>query len=48
MRKAIADGRAARRGGQDRRPQASAGNWALFDDYNERNATAAYAELEWE
>ncbi len=23
-------------------------NWALFDDYNERNATAAYAELEWE
>ncbi len=24
------------------------GNWALFDDYNERNATAAYAELEWE
>jgi quinoprotein relay system zinc metallohydrolase 2 len=25
-----------------------AGNWALFDAYNERNATAAYAELEWE
>jgi len=23
-------------------------NWALFEDYNERNATAAYAELEWE
>uniref|UniRef100_UPI0035A9224E quinoprotein relay system zinc metallohydrolase 2 n=1 Tax=Mesorhizobium sp. LHD-90 TaxID=3071414 RepID=UPI0035A9224E len=23
-------------------------NWALFDDYNGRNATAAYAELEWE
>jgi quinoprotein relay system zinc metallohydrolase 2 len=23
-------------------------NWSLFDDYNERNATAAYAELEWE
>jgi quinoprotein relay system zinc metallohydrolase 2 len=22
--------------------------WALFDDYNARNATAAYAELEWE
>ncbi|MEI5680954.1 MULTISPECIES: quinoprotein relay system zinc metallohydrolase 2 [unclassified Mesorhizobium] len=23
-------------------------NWSLFDDYNERNATTAYAELEWE
>ena len=22
--------------------------WALFEDYNERNATTAYAELEWE
>jgi len=28
--------------------QSERGNWALFDEYNERNATAAYAELEWE
>jgi quinoprotein relay system zinc metallohydrolase 2 len=28
--------------------RSESGNWALFDDYNERNATAAYAELEWE
>ena len=28
--------------------RSEAGNWALFDDYNERNATTAYAELEWE
>ena len=22
--------------------------WALFDDYNARNATAAFSEIEWE
>ena len=47
LRKAIADGvpldKAVQTAGLGER-----GNWALFDDYNERNATAAYAELEWE
>ncbi len=28
--------------------QSEAGNWALFADYNPRNATAAFHELEWE
>ncbi|WP_099556075.1 quinoprotein relay system zinc metallohydrolase 2 [Hartmannibacter diazotrophicus] len=28
--------------------QSEAGKWQLFDDFNTRNATAAYAELEWE
>jgi quinoprotein relay system zinc metallohydrolase 2 len=28
--------------------RSEATNWALFDEFNERNATAAYAELEWE
>ena len=28
--------------------QAERGYWKLFDDYNARNATAAFAQLEWE
>jgi glyoxylase-like metal-dependent hydrolase (beta-lactamase superfamily II) len=28
--------------------QSERGHWALFDDYNPRNATAAFSELEWE
>lgn len=47
IRKAIADGTplgaAVKTAGRSER-----GNWHLFDDYNERNATAAFAELEWE
>lgn len=34
---------AAQTAGQSERPF-----WKLFDDYNARNATAAYAEMEWE
>jgi glyoxylase-like metal-dependent hydrolase (beta-lactamase superfamily II) len=47
LRKAIADGvplaEAVRTAGLGERSK-----WKLFDDYNERNATAAFAELEWE
>jgi quinoprotein relay system zinc metallohydrolase 2 len=47
LRKAIKDGvplaKAVETAGLSERE-----NWALFDDYNGRNATAAYAELEWE
>jgi quinoprotein relay system zinc metallohydrolase 2 len=47
IRQAIADGRplaeAVKTAGLGERA-----HWELFDDYNERNATAAYAELEWE
>lgn len=28
--------------------RSEAGNWALFDDFNARNATTAFQELEWE
>ena len=28
--------------------QSERGRWQLFDDYNARNATAAFSELEWE
>jgi len=35
--------RAAKEAGESQR-----GDWRLFDDYNARNATAGFAELEWE
>jgi hypothetical protein len=28
--------------------QSERGNWKLFSDFNPRNATAGFAELEWE
>ncbi len=47
IRKSIADGvpisEAVKTAGQSER-----GNWDLFEEFNERNATVAYAELEWE
>lgn len=47
LRAAIAQGTplatAVKTAGQSERTK-----WALFDEFNERNATAAYAELEWE
>jgi quinoprotein relay system zinc metallohydrolase 2 len=36
-------GSAAQKAGQSERPK-----WQLFDEYNSRNATAGFAELEWE
>jgi quinoprotein relay system zinc metallohydrolase 2 len=43
IRKGETVGAAARSAAQEER-----GNWRLFDDYNPRNATAGFAELEWE
>jgi quinoprotein relay system zinc metallohydrolase 2 len=47
IRKSIADGQplseAVKTAAQSER-----GKWALFDEFNERNATVAFAELEWE
>jgi hypothetical protein len=46
-RKAVADGVAIEEASQTV-GESERGNWALFDDYNERNVTEAYKELEWE
>jgi quinoprotein relay system zinc metallohydrolase 2 len=50
----LSDVRAAIRAGHEIGPTAAnaaaseRGKWALFDDYNGRNATQAYKELQWE
>jgi quinoprotein relay system zinc metallohydrolase 2 len=46
-RKAIADGKAIEEA-VETAAQSERGKWALFDDYNGRNVTQAYKELEWE
>jgi quinoprotein relay system zinc metallohydrolase 2 len=47
VRKSIADGQPLSEAVKTAAASESQ-NWALFEDYNERNATAAFAELEWE
>jgi len=45
-RKAIDEGRSLADAARDA-AQSERGAWALFDEYNGRNASAAFAELEW-
>ncbi len=47
IRKSIADGQPLSEAVKTA-AQSESGNWALFEEFNERNATVAYAELEWE
>jgi quinoprotein relay system zinc metallohydrolase 2 len=47
VRKSIADGQPLSEAVKTA-AQSESGNWALFEEFNERNATVAYAELEWE
>lgn len=46
VRAMVRDGAPIAEAGRAARDQA--GEWALFDDFNARNATTAYHELEWE
>jgi hypothetical protein len=46
VRKSIADGQPLSEAVKTTAASENA-NWALFEQYNERNATTAYAELEW-
>ena len=47
LRKSIADGQPLSEAVKTA-AQSESGKWALFDEFNERNATAGFAELEWE
>jgi quinoprotein relay system zinc metallohydrolase 2 len=47
LRKSIAEGQIIREAVKTA-AESERGNWELFDEYNERNATTAFAELEWE
>lgn len=47
VRALIADGRPIT-AAADNAAASERANWKLFDDYNARNATAAFSELEWE
>jgi quinoprotein relay system zinc metallohydrolase 2 len=47
VRKLIADGRPIG-AAADTAAASERSNWKLFDDYNARNATAAFSEIEWE
>ncbi len=47
VREMIRQGRTIQQAAQDA-AQSERGHWLLFDDFNARNATSAYHELEWE
>jgi quinoprotein relay system zinc metallohydrolase 2 len=47
IRKSIADGQSISEAVKTA-AQSESGNWVQFDEFNERNATVAFAELEWE
>ena len=47
VRRAIRDGETLRQGSQGA-ARSEAGAWSLFDEFNPRNATTAFQELEWE
>jgi quinoprotein relay system zinc metallohydrolase 2 len=47
VRRAIRDGETMRQA-SERAARSEAGAWSLFDEFNARNATTAFQELEWE